>query len=96
MTQTSSHGPLSDSPLVKTAVYGEDPNWGRIVAAAGRSGAEIDPESSHAGLRTGTSHRYAPGTIAADLSQAKAALSGGEVRIELDLALEKSMRRPGV
>jgi len=29
------------SPLVKTAVYGSDPNWGRVVAAAGRSGAEI-------------------------------------------------------
>lgn len=29
------------SPLVKTAVHGCDPNWGRIIAAAGRSGAEI-------------------------------------------------------
>ena len=29
------------SPLVKSAIYGNDPNWGRIVAAAGRSGVEI-------------------------------------------------------
>jgi glutamate N-acetyltransferase/amino-acid N-acetyltransferase len=29
------------SPLVKTAIYGNDPNWGRIIAAAGRSGAEV-------------------------------------------------------
>jgi glutamate N-acetyltransferase/amino-acid N-acetyltransferase len=29
------------SPLVKTAVHGCDPNWGRVIAAAGRSGAEI-------------------------------------------------------
>ena len=29
------------SPLVKTAVYGSDPNWGRIVAAVGRSGVEV-------------------------------------------------------
>ncbi|MDY6911967.1 MAG: bifunctional glutamate N-acetyltransferase/amino-acid acetyltransferase ArgJ [Chloroflexota bacterium] len=29
------------SPLVKTAVYGSDPNWGRVIAAAGRSGAEV-------------------------------------------------------
>jgi len=29
------------SPLVKTAVYGSDPNWGRVVAAVGRSGAEV-------------------------------------------------------
>jgi len=31
-----------NSPLVKTAVFGHDPNWGRILAAAGYSGAEID------------------------------------------------------
>lgn len=30
------------SPLVKTAVFGKDPNWGRIVAAAGYSGADFD------------------------------------------------------
>ncbi len=35
---------VSLSPLVKTAMHGEDPNWGRIVAAAGRSGASLDPE----------------------------------------------------
>jgi glutamate N-acetyltransferase/amino-acid N-acetyltransferase len=32
---------ITTSPLVKTAVHGNDPNWGRIVVAAGRSGAEI-------------------------------------------------------
>lgn len=32
------------SSLVKTAIFGDDPNWGRIVAAAGRSGADLDPE----------------------------------------------------
>jgi glutamate N-acetyltransferase/amino-acid N-acetyltransferase len=31
------------SPLVKTAIHGEDPNWGRLVAAVGRSGAAVDP-----------------------------------------------------
>jgi glutamate N-acetyltransferase/amino-acid N-acetyltransferase len=30
------------SPLVKTAIFGKDPNWGRVVAACGYSGAEID------------------------------------------------------
>ncbi len=34
---------ICNSPLVKTAFFGEDPNWGRIVAAAGRSGAVFDP-----------------------------------------------------
>ena len=32
---------IVSSPLVKTAVYGSDPNWGRIVAAVGRSGVEV-------------------------------------------------------
>lgn len=79
------------SPLVKTAVYGEDPNWGRIVAAAGRSGADIDPEIvscwiANRNIRAQVCDR---GTIAADLTQAKAALSGSEVRIELDLSMGK-------
>jgi len=33
---------IANSPLVKTAVHGADPNWGRIVAAAGRSGVHFD------------------------------------------------------
>lgn len=33
---------IGKSPLVKTAFYGEDPNWGRVVAAIGYSGANID------------------------------------------------------
>jgi len=32
---------IVSSPLVKTAVYGSDPNWGRIIAAAGRGGVEV-------------------------------------------------------
>ena len=35
---------VGNSPLVKTALFGEDPNWGRIVAAVGRSGASFDPQ----------------------------------------------------
>ena len=33
---------IANSPLVKTAIAGEDPNWGRIVMAIGKSGIEID------------------------------------------------------
>jgi glutamate N-acetyltransferase/amino-acid N-acetyltransferase len=36
---------VSNSNLVKTALFGEDANWGRILAAIGRSGASIDPDS---------------------------------------------------
>lgn len=35
---------VGNSPLVKTALYGRDPNWGRIVAALGRSGAAFEPD----------------------------------------------------
>lgn len=34
---------IANSPLVKTAIAGSDPNWGRIICAAGYSGAEFDP-----------------------------------------------------
>jgi glutamate N-acetyltransferase / amino-acid N-acetyltransferase len=37
---------ISSSPLVKTAVHGCDPNWGRIIAAAGRSGIDLIPEKA--------------------------------------------------
>lgn len=36
---------IATSPLVKTALHGEDPNWGRIIAAAGRAGVELDPNA---------------------------------------------------
>jgi len=35
---------VAESPLVKTTLFGEDINWGRIMAALGRSGARFDPE----------------------------------------------------
>lgn len=35
---------IANSPLVKTAIFGEDPNWGRVLCAAGRSGVRIVPE----------------------------------------------------
>ncbi len=33
---------IANSPLVKTAIAGEDPNWGRIVAAVGKAGEAAD------------------------------------------------------
>ena len=34
---------VANSPLVKTAIHGADPNWGRIVSAAGYAGVPFDP-----------------------------------------------------
>ena len=36
---------IANSPLVKTALAGSDPNWGRIVAAVGKSGEEADRDT---------------------------------------------------
>lgn len=38
---------IANSPLVKTAFAGADPNWGRILAAAGRSGVKFDPKHAN-------------------------------------------------
>jgi glutamate N-acetyltransferase/amino-acid N-acetyltransferase len=35
---------VADSPLVKTAVHGADPNWGRVVMAVGKSAAKVKPD----------------------------------------------------
>ncbi|MBU7004825.1 MAG: bifunctional glutamate N-acetyltransferase/amino-acid acetyltransferase ArgJ [Theionarchaea archaeon] len=43
---------IAGSNLVKSAVFGCDPNWGRIVAAAGYSGARVDPDCIDISLRT--------------------------------------------
>lgn len=42
---------IASSPLVKTAIYGSDPNWGRILAALGRSGIKIKEEKIELYLR---------------------------------------------
>jgi glutamate N-acetyltransferase/amino-acid N-acetyltransferase len=72
------------SPLVKTAIYGEDPNWGRVVAAAGRAGVEFDPYA--VSLSVGDIPLVRRGEIVADLVQAKAAMRGATVSFDLDLA----------
>ncbi len=82
---------IIESPLVKTAVYGEDPNWGRVVAAAGRAGVRFDPSAISLSISDGTA-RYPlviDGEICADLKKAKEAMHGKKVIFELDLASGK-------
>lgn len=57
---------VGHSPLVKTAMYGKDANWGRIVAALGRSGARFDPDQVNVTLGSipiFTAGRPAPGDL---------------------------------
>jgi glutamate N-acetyltransferase/amino-acid N-acetyltransferase len=82
---------IIESPLVKTAVYGEDPNWGRVVAAAGRAGVEFDPNAISLWIGNGTK-RYPlvrSGEIIADLKKAKESMHGKNVFFFLDLAAGK-------
>ncbi len=82
---------IIESPLVKTAVYGEDPNWGRVVAAAGRAGVRFDPSAISLTISDGTESYplVIAGEICADLAKAKAAMHGKKVIFELDLASGK-------
>lgn len=75
------------SPLVKSAVYGEDPNWGRVVCAAGYSGVEfaIDELSLSIGEGESETPLVQKGEITADLAKAKAAMAGKHVMFTITL-----------
>ena len=75
---------ICGSSLVKTAVHGRDPNWGRVVAAAGRSGVAFDPEQ--VALWIG-SHQLMQGgqPLPFDRNGASAALREPTVQIRLRL-----------
>jgi glutamate N-acetyltransferase/amino-acid N-acetyltransferase len=51
---------IATSPLVKTAFYGGDANWGRIVAAAGRSGVRLKPERTKLWIAPGQVETESP------------------------------------
>ena len=77
---------IGTSPLVKTAIHGRDPNWGRIVAAAARSGVDFDPQRSS--LAIGGAEVYRKGVPCPENENAahEHMLKEHEVIIELDLA----------
>jgi glutamate N-acetyltransferase/amino-acid N-acetyltransferase len=79
---------IIESPLVKTAVYGEDPNWGRVIAAAGRAGVKFDPNAVSLWISDGSNKfpLVKSGEIIADLEAAKKAMHGKKVIFILDLA----------
>ncbi|MBL4889385.1 MAG: bifunctional glutamate N-acetyltransferase/amino-acid acetyltransferase ArgJ [Candidatus Lindowbacteria bacterium] len=75
---------ISTSYLVKSALHGEDPNWGRILAAVGRSGAEFSPDDvivklqGHILLENGN-------PVLEDLTEVNKAMKSSEISIEVDL-----------
>ncbi|KFU76446.1 glutamate N-acetyltransferase [Amycolatopsis lurida] len=74
---------IAEDNLVKTALFGSDPNWGRIAMALGRVPAKIDPEKVAIAINGVT--LFAKGTTAADRSEAD--LSGRDIQIVVDLGL---------
>ncbi|MFM8893466.1 MAG: bifunctional glutamate N-acetyltransferase/amino-acid acetyltransferase ArgJ [Planctomycetia bacterium] len=75
---------VADSPLVKTAICGADPNWGRIVSAAGYAGVPFDPErlvlrvNGTLLFREGTPVAFDGGAVSASIAASR------ETLIELD------------
>jgi glutamate N-acetyltransferase/amino-acid N-acetyltransferase len=76
---------IADSPLVKTAIHGADPNWGRIVSAAGYSGIRFDPAKLI--LRLNGTLLFRDGApVAFDADAVSASITAGrEVLIEVDI-----------
>jgi glutamate N-acetyltransferase/amino-acid N-acetyltransferase len=75
---------IATSPLVKTAFYGGDPNWGRILAAAGRAGVSLAPE--RLSLWYNDLQLVAEGTpLDYDEGKAKLLATQPEIDVRLDL-----------
>ena len=77
---------VATSTLVRCAITGGDPNWGRIVAAAGRSGARLDPQSLV--VRTGGLTLFEHGApTSSEKAAAEKAFAQDTVVVELDVGL---------
>jgi glutamate N-acetyltransferase/amino-acid N-acetyltransferase len=75
---------IANSPLVKTALAGGDPNWGRVLAAAGRAGVRFRADLTE--LRLGEVRVVSEGAVVPyEVKEAEQAVSGPEVSITLDL-----------
>ena len=77
---------VADSPLVKTAINGCDPNWGRIVSAAGYAGVELDESKTN--LYINDILIFAKGMpTQCDLNKLGTSMKGSDITIRLELGL---------
>ena len=78
---------IANSPLIKTAIAGEDPNWGRVVMAVGKSGAAADRD--RLSIRFGDIEVAKDGWRSPDYSEEAAAahMKGQNITIGVDLGL---------
>jgi glutamate N-acetyltransferase/amino-acid N-acetyltransferase len=80
---------IANSPLVKTAIAGEDANWGRIVMAVGKAGEPADRDLLSVGV--GGVWMARDGAVAPEYDEAPvvAHMKGREIKIAVDLGLGK-------
>ena len=79
---------ITGSPLVKTAVHGADPNWGRLAMAIGRSGAAVNPAKLT--ITIGSTTVFKKGVnLNADLAPLEAHMKGSEIEFIIDLGMGK-------
>ena len=73
------------SPLLKSAVHGRDPNWGRVIMALGRSGARLNLDNLRVDVQGVPVFHAQP--LEYDAAQVSAAMNAEEVVFEIDLAV---------
>ena len=75
---------IAKSPLVKTAFFGEDPNWGRVICAVGYAGVPMDP--NHTTVQFGGIPVYADGVgVSYDEDALRAVMTAHDIIVEVDL-----------
>jgi len=78
---------IVNSPLVKTAVHGADPNWGRVAMAIGKCEDELDIDPEKVVIRFGDVETYPAPSTEQVLAAATEQMRGGEVVITVDLGI---------
>ena len=75
---------VANSPLVKTAFFGEDPNWGRVICAVGYAGVPMDP--NHTTVKFGGIPVYADGVgTSYDADALRTVMTAHDIVVEIDL-----------
>ena len=78
---------IAKSPLAKTSWFGKDPNWGRVLAAAGYSGAAVDDRRAEVFYGRTWAYRRGKVADAAQLAKLAKELEGKELEVTVDLHL---------
>ena len=83
-----------NSPLVKTAVHGADPNWGRVAMAIGKCSDDTDIDQRRVTIRFGAQEVYPQPVDEVGLAELAEYMRGDEVRIHVSLGHRPRGRSP--